>query len=227
MRPVSRPPGSTARRPATAHRQVHLPDTDRRPATARRREHPAYGPPAGAPGQYGPPQGAYPPPAGGAPKPSFDISKISIAGWGVLGASLLTLIASFFSFWHVTSTGLVAVSVGLNGWSLWWWLPVLLAVAVGVIYALQLFGVLTTSQVKPEWLVYAAAASFVLILLVMIQTFFYGGGYSDAFGEIGISYGPSFGVFFALVTTAALTYFTALAAQGAGAKLPFKVPGPA
>ena len=43
----------------------------------------------------------------------------------------------------------------------------------------------------------------------------------------GISYGPSFGVFFALITTAALTYFTALAAQGAGAKLPFKVPGPA
>jgi hypothetical protein len=34
-------------------------------------------------------------------------------------------------------------------------------------------------------------------------------------------------VFFALVTTAALTYFTALAAQSAGAKLPVKVPGPA
>ena len=103
----------------------------------------------------------------------------------------------------------------------------LLAVAVGVVYALQLFGVLKPSQVKPEWLVYGAAASFVLMIVVLIQTFFYGGGYSDAFGDIGISYGPSFGVFFALVTTAALTYFTALAAQCAGAKLPFKVPGPA
>ena len=40
----------------------------------------------------------------------------------------------------------------------------LLAVAVGVIYALQLFGVLKPAQVKPEWLVYGAAASFVLMI---------------------------------------------------------------
>jgi hypothetical protein len=114
--------------------------------------------------------------------------------------------------------------VSLNGWSLWWWLPVLLAVAVGVVYALQLFGVLKPNQVKPDWLVYAAAASFVLMIGVMIQTLIYAGGlgiYED------VSHGPSFGVFIAVVTTAALTYFMALAAQSSGAKLPFKVPGPA
>jgi hypothetical protein len=152
---------------------------------------------------------------------------VSIAGWGVLGAAALTLIASFFSFWHVSYSGIASISVGLNGWSLWWWIPVLLAVAVGVIYGLQLFGVLSTSQVKPEWLAYGAAGSFVLMIVVLVQTFLYGGGYSSTFGDIGLSYGPSFGVFFALVTTAALTYFTALAAQSAGAKLPVKVPGPA
>lgn len=173
------------------------------------------------------PQGAYPPPGGGAAKPSFDPSKVSIAGWGVLGSSLATLIASFFSFWSVSYTGIASVSVGLNGWSTWWFIPILLAIAVGVIYALQLFGVLTTAQVKPEWLAYGAAASFVLILIALIQTFFYTGGYGAAFDEIGLSYGPSFGIFLALITTAALTYFAALAAQGAGAKLPFKVPGPA
>jgi hypothetical protein len=145
----------------------------------------------------------------------------------VLGAALLTLIASFFAFWKVSYTGIALASVGLNGWSLWWWIPVLLAIAVGVIYALQLFGVLKPGQVRPEWLFYGAAASFILMIIVLLQTFFYGGGYSDAFGDIGISYGPSFGVFFALVTTLALTYFTALVAQGAGSKLPFKVPGPA
>ena len=96
-----------------------------------------------------------------------------------------------------------------------------------MIYALQLFGVLSTAQVKPEWLAYGAAASFVLMIGVLLQTFFYGGGYSSTLGDIGLSYGPSFGVFLALITTAALTYFTALAAQGAGAKLPVKVPGPA
>ena len=193
---------------------------------------PGYAPPQGPPGSYGPPgpmgyppPGGYGPPGGGAPKPSFDASKVSIAGWGVLGAAVLTLVASFFSFWHVTVSGIA--SVGLNGWSLWWWIPVLLAVAVGVVYALQLFGVLSTSQVRPEWLVYGAAASFILMIIVLLQTFFYGGGYSDLLGDIGYSHGPSFGVFFALVTTAALTYFTALSAQSAGAKLPFKVPGPA
>jgi hypothetical protein len=159
---------------------------------------------------------------------SFDPSKVTIAGWGVLGAALLTLIASFFSFWHITSTGFISASVGLNGWSLWWWIPVLLAIAVGVVYALQLFGVLSRDQVKPEWLVYAAATSFVLMIGVMLQTFFYAGGTGGVLGDVeGISYGPSFGVFLALITTAALTYFTALAAQSAGAKLPVKVPGPA
>ncbi|MEP6561382.1 MAG: hypothetical protein ABJD68_09955, partial [Nakamurella sp.] len=192
-----------------------------------------YGPPAGAPaygppGQYGP-QGAYPQPgAGSGPKPSFDPSKVSIAGWGVLGASLLTLIASFFNFYSASYSGFVAVSVGINGWSSWWWIPVLLAVAVGVVYGLQLFGVLSKNQVKPEWLVYGAAASFVLMIGVLIHTFVAGPSSSD-FGDLGGGYsaGPSFGIWLALITTLALTYFTALAAQSAGAKLPFKVPGPA
>ena len=152
---------------------------------------------------------------------------MSVAGWGVIGAAVLTLIASFFPFWSVSYTGISLTSVGLNGWSLWWWIPVLLAVAVGVVYALQLFGVIKPGQVKGEWLVYAAAGSFVLMIVVLIQTFIYAGGYSSELGDIGIKFGPSFGVWFALITTLALTYFTALAAQNSGSKLPFKVPGPA
>ncbi len=185
-----------------------------------------YGPPGGPPGYPGAPgaPGAYPPaPAG--PGPSFDMSKITVAGWGVLGASLLTLVASFFPFWSVSAAGFIVFTVSLNGWSLWWWLPVLLAIAVGVVYALELFGVIKPNQVKPEWLVYAAAASFVLMLGVLIQTLIYAG--SALAGTDGVSHGPSFGVFIAIITTAALTYFMALAAQSGGAKLPFKVPGPA
>jgi hypothetical protein len=146
----------------------------------------------------------------------------------VLGASLLTLIASFFNFYSVSYTGFVAVSAGINGWSSWWWIPILIAVAVGVVYGLQLFGVLSRDQIKPLWLFYAAAASFVLMIGVLIHTFVAGPGNSDL-SDLGGSYsaGPSFGVWLALITTLALTYFTALAAQSAGAKLPFKVPGPA
>ncbi|WP_196073431.1 hypothetical protein [Nakamurella alba] len=202
----------------------------------------AYAPPGqqqppppgyGAPGAYPPPaQGGYgPPPPGYAPQgpgsgaPSFDPSKVSIAGWGVMGAALLTLIASFFSFWSVSYAAVyIGYGFGLSGWSLWWWIPVLIALAVGVAYALTLFGVLKPGQVKPEWLVYGAAGSFVLMIIVLIHTFAYNGpfgAYSDG------STGPSFGVWFALITTLALTYFTALAAQSAGARLPIKVPGPA
>src|SRR5664279_6221708 len=189
-----------------------------------------YGPPgSGQPG-YPPPPGTYPSP-GGAAAPSFDLSKITIAGWGVLGAALLTLIASFFNFWSISVSGFTLQRASANGWSLWWWIPVLLAIAVGVIYALQVFGVLKPGQVRPEWLFYGAAASFILMIIVLIQTFFYDGGYGDEIAALGVSVsiskGPSLGVFFALVTTLALTYFTALVAQGAGSKLPFKVPGPA
>jgi hypothetical protein len=150
---------------------------------------------------------------------------VSIAGWGVIGSALLTLVASFFSFWSVRFGGVTYA--GLTGWSTWWVIPILLAVAVGVVYALQLFGIIKQSVVRPEWLVYAAAGSFVLMIIVLIQTFTSSGGYTGLFGDSDISYGPGFGVWFALITTAALTYFTALAAQSAGAKLPFKVPGPA
>ena len=142
-----------------------------------------------------------------------------------MGASLLTLIASFFPFWSGSITGFISVTIGLNGWNSWWWIPVLLAVAVGVIYALVQFDVLKPGQVKPEWLVYAAAASFVLMIGVLIHAFL-NSGYASDLGS-SASAGPSFGVWLALISTLALTYFTALAAQSTGAKLPFKVPGPA
>ena len=202
---------------------------------------PGYAPPpqgyAPPPAGYAPPAGGYPPPAAGyqpagAPAfppaarsggSSFDISKITTVGWGVIGAAFLTLIASFFNFWSESVSGYG--SAGISGWSLWWWIPVLLAIAVGVVYALTLFGVLKPGQIKPEFLFYGAAASFVLMIIVLIHTFAYSpfGGLS---GIDGVSTGPGFGVWFALITTLALTYFTAMAAKNAGAKLPFKVPGP-
>jgi hypothetical protein len=153
------------------------------------------------------------------------MSKVTTVGWGVMGAAFLTLIASFFNFWSVRADTFGTVG-GYSGWSLWWWIPVLLAVAVGVVYALTLFGVLKPAAIKPEFLFYGAAASFVLMIFVLIHTFAYDGPYSVLSGENGFSAGPGFGVWFALITTLALTYFTALAAQGAGSKLPIKVPGP-
>ena len=147
----------------------------------------------------------------------------------MIGAAVLTLIASFFPFYSISVTGIPFSPGSRNGWYFWWWIPIVLAVAVGVVYALQVFGVIKPGQVKPEWLFYGAAASFVLMIFVLVNTFFYDGGVTSDLNDLGISIskGPSLGVWFALITTLALTYFTALAAQSSGAKLPFKVPGPA
>lgn len=204
---------------------------------------PGYSPPPPgyqqpAAGNFPPPAGGYPPPApgyqpagapayppaGGSGTPSFDISKLGTVARGILGAALLILIGSFFNFWTVSSPGITYG--GYNGWSLWWWIPVVLGIAVGVVYALTLFGQLKPGQVKPEYLFYGAAASFVLMIFVLIHTFVYDGP-SGIFNDYGFSTGSGFGVWFTLIATLVLTYFTAVAATNAGAKLPFKVPGPA
>jgi hypothetical protein len=182
---------------------------------------PAAGYPPAAPGY--PPGGAPSfPPAGGSGNAGFDISKLGTVSRGILGASLLVLIGSFFNFWKVSD-----LSDGYSGWSLWWWIPVVLAIAVGVAYALTLFGQLKPGQVKPEHLFYGAAASFVLMVFVLIHTIIYDGPGGVFDGDSGFSSGPGFGVVFTLIATLVLTYFTAVAATNAGAKLPFKVPGPA
>lgn len=203
-------------------------------------------PPSGPAGYQPPPAGAYPPPAqqyGGPPAPgqgypppaagggapsSFDISKVTVVGWGVIGAAFLTFIASFFNFWTVSYAGLGAGG-GYNGWSLWWWIPVLLAIAVGAVYSLRLLGVLKPGQIKQEYLFYGAGASFVLMIFVLIHTFAYNGPsgiFAGVTGDSGLSTGPGFGVWLGLIATLALTYFMALAVQAAGGKLPVKVPGP-
>lgn len=199
---------------------------------------PAAGYPPPATGGYPPPPPGYgPPPAPGYGAPvsatgggstAIDFSKITVIGWGVIGAAFLTLIASFFNFWSVSAPSSAlgyGYSVGLSGWNSWWWLPVLLAVAVGVLYALTLFGIIKTGPIKPEFLFYVASASFVLMIIVLIITFSYGGSVYDA-GMAGISVGPGFGVWLALITTLALAYFSALSVQSKGGNLPFKVPGP-
>ncbi len=141
-----------------------------------------------------------------------------------MGASLLTFIFSFFPFWSVSVRGFGGGSV--NGWSSWWWLPILVALAVGVAYALLTFEIVKPQQLQPLWLFYAGAASFVLMIFVLIHTIARGAG-TGLFTGGAVSTGPSFGTFAVLVTTLAVAYFAGLYAQSAGTKLPFKLPGPA
>ena len=143
--------------------------------------------------------------------------SITVAGWGVLGASGVTLIASLLPWYSVSIDGFGSASA--NGWHRFWVIGVLLALAVGIVYGLQAFKVIAPQPQLPLFYTYGALASFVITLLALIDTFTHGES------GFGYSFGPSFGVFLALLSTAALTYFAALAAQESGAKLPVKVPG--
>lgn len=205
---------------------------------------PAYGqppapgfPPAGPPAGQFPPAGApqgYPPAGYGAPAPgpaapAFDPKSVSTLGWAIVGAAFLTLVASFFNFYGVSVSGGLSLDgypgpTGSSGWSSWWWLPILLAIAVGVVYLLGLLGVIKPGQVKSEWLFYGAAASFVLLIGVLIHVF--ANSESVDLGIATLSGGPGFGIWFALVTTAVLAYLTLINAQQAGGSVPFKLPVP-
>ncbi|WP_155981761.1 hypothetical protein [Nocardia sp. BMG111209] len=135
-----------------------------------------------------------------------------------------TLIASLLPWWTDSATSMgYTVSASASAWHRFWWIGPLIAVAVGIVYALV---IVKAVAAQPKTLLLLAGggfASFVLTLISLIDTI------SRPTG-MGVpqlaSPGPSAGVFLALVTTAVLCYFGALAAQDAGARLPIVIPGP-
>lgn len=166
--------------------------------------------------------GGYYQPQGGNNPGSSPLQNITITGYGVLGSAILTFIASLLPWWHVTVEILnIETSDSASGWNRFWILVPLLALVIGVVYALSVFKVIPPNPKLGLLYVYGGLAAFVLTILAIIDTATYGGEYEGS----GVSFGPSFGVFLALITTAALTYFGALAAQESGQKLPIKVPG--
>jgi len=106
-----------------------------------------------------------------------------------------------------------------------------LAVVAAVAYALIVFEVVEFKVDVPLPLVvaYASLATFVVTLLALVHTLlkntFDGVDLSEIPKEAPIAWGPSFGIYIALIAAAVLAYCGSLAAQEAGAKLPFTVPG--
>lgn len=157
------------------------------------------------------------------PGPAFELADITRSGWGVLAASLLTFVFSFLPWWSWSySWSVLGLSYSSSGsasaWHRFWFLGVLAAVAAGVLYALVVMKVIAPQRTTMLLPVYAGLAAFVLTAISLIDTIRLG------YDATGASTGPSFGVFLALIATAALAYFTALTAQDGGARLPFTVP---
>ncbi len=203
---------------------------------------PGYGPPPAAPGGY-PAAGGYPPPApgyqppppqgygppgapgypppGGSGAPSFDASKVGTSDWIIIGSGLVLLIFSFFGWYSVTfSGGGFSISSSVGAWHEYWWLATVLGVAVSVVVALRATMSQAISQVKPQYLMFGAAAGFLITLIALIENF------ASGDSGTGYSYGPGIGAWVCLVVSAAQTYFVWLWAQKQpGWSLP-KLPGP-
>ncbi|AZI57256.1 hypothetical protein EH165_02855 [Nakamurella antarctica] len=183
---------------------------------------------------------------------SVDLSRVGTGDWIVVGLGLLLLIFSFFGW---VSSSYASASYSVGGWHNWWWLAPLLVVAVTVVYALQLTMGLLKKEVRPLYLVFAAAGAVLLYIIALIQIF---ASYSysassaaqDALDSVcsgmsgtdlatckitygsmldmgsNSSSGPGFGIWASIVLSIAFLYFVALNAQKAGEKLPFAIPGP-
>jgi len=191
----------------------------------------AYPPPAGA---YPPPvQGGYPPPAGygspggmqpatGGGTPGFNTKNVGTSDWIIIGAGLVLLIFSFFGWLSVSlSFAGYSDSASTGAWHEYWWLATVLGVTVAVVVALRTMMGQAVAQVKPLFLVIAAAVGFLITLIALIEIF------SKTTDSIGISSGPGIGIWICLIVSAAQTYFVWLWAQKQpGWTLP-KLPGPA
>ena len=156
------------------------------------------------------------------------VQNITLAGWGLLGSAGLLLVVSFLPWWTIETPG---ESRSESGWFAFWWIGVVLAVVAAVAYALIVFEVVEFKVDVPLPLVvaYASLATFAVTLLALVHTLlkntFDGVDLSEIPKEAPIAWGPSFGIYIALIAAAVLAYCGSLAAQEAGAKLPFTVPG--
>ena len=201
---------------------------------------PAYPPPAAAypppqAGAYPPPAGAYPPPvlggylppagygspggmqpATGGGTPGFNTKNVGTSDWIIIGAGLVLLIFSFFGWLSISLGSYGGVDLGSYSYGAWhrfWWLATVLGVAVAVVVAMRTMMGQAVAQVKPLFLMIAAAAGFLITLISLIDIISIDGA------------GPGFGIWVCLIVSAAQTYFVWLWAQKQpGWTLP-KLPG--
>lgn len=144
----------------------------------------------------------------------FDASKATTSDWIVIGAGVLLFIFSFFGWLSVSLGPFGSYSTG--AWNEYWWIATLLGIAVSVVVALRVLFSQPLPQIKPQVLMFAAAAGFVITLIAFLEMLI---GWEGA--------GPGFGIIVCLIVSLAQTYFVWLWGQKQpGWTLP-KLPGPA
>jgi hypothetical protein len=141
----------------------------------------------------------------------FDAKKFTGLDWTIVGCGGIAFIALFLPWYGVSVSG---YSASVSGWSTdYGWLGALLILAAGIYMVAEKSADLSSISVRPAVIETAAAGLGTLIVIIRISTLPSG---SAGFAGFSYSYGPSFGIFLALIA--------GLVATGVGVVLVRKPP---
>jgi len=145
----------------------------------------------------------------------FDINKFSTIDKVLGGAAVLALIALFLP-WYSVTVGPFSASTSGFGTS-WGWLGDLLIIAAGVYLVLQRSGVdLSKMPAPPSVIILGASALGTLIVILRWVTVpsYHGLGHD-------VSYGPSAGMYIAIICGVAEVVCAVMTFRSSGDKLPW------
>jgi len=147
----------------------------------------------------------------------FDIKRLSTVDKVLVGAAIVALISLFLPWWGVSAGGF---SASVSGFSTsYGWLGALLIVAAGVYLVLQRSEVdLGKMPVTPAVVVLGAAALGTLIIILRWLTIPSG---HFGFGKDTYSYGPSAGLYIALIAGVAAVVCAVMTFRSSGEKMPW------
>jgi hypothetical protein len=125
----------------------------------------------------------------------LDVKKLTNLDWVIVGGAGLAFISTFLP-WY--SASVLGFSASVSGWSTsYGWLGALIMIGAGVYLLMAKSGVnLSSVKVKPSQVVIGLAALGTLIVIIRWATLPSGSGGA---GGIGYSYGPSAGIYLAII----------------------------
>jgi len=160
----------------------------------------------------------------------FDANNVKTTDWGVLGCAAALLLFSLpdsFVTAEISAEGEMAAmlgefdSYGINAWSSYASLGVLLLLAVGALAAARVFAGVVLPMMAVGWNLVLAGAAAVGTLLLLVRAFTYSIDGADMAG-ISVDTGPGWSGWLVLLLAVAETVFAVLAFRDSGESVPWQ-----